>query len=604
MAEVVNGPCESSPRRFAHLTNNPAARRAEMKTGLLQIIYANPFSGLDHEDPYTHLTRFYEIAGTLGAPEAEEEAVFMRLFPHSLIGKAKDWYLDQSTETMTNWNVLERNFLSRFFSHNRFMDAKTAIATFTQFSNETLCEAWERYKSMLRKCPNHGFDDMSQIHIFRNGLLPQPKLLLDATAGGSLIAKSAAEAISIIDRMALTDHQVQHNRGTVQKKPGVLELGTNDAILAQNKLLTQTVEELTKQLSKLPQQLKDMHGSSSTSQQVAFCELCTGDHPTGFCPPINEEVKYMGNQQQRQVPYNQGYPHNNNASYGQNRPNQYQSYTQPDKLSKIEDTLNQFMQLSMANQKNTDASIRNLETQVGQIAKQLSEQQRGTFSATTQVNPKETCNAIMTKGDDIGQDKVGENSKSIMVDKNPEQRKRKEEEENNADPGKVTLPVTIGNIYFDNALVDLGSSVNLLPLSAVKKIKDLHLNPTTMKLQLADKSTTKPIGVMKEVMVKLEDFRFSTDFVVISMNNDEDSPPILGRPFIKAARMMIDVDEGKMKVRFKDEEVNFKLFQHKEDDYSKAKAPDEKSLILKKINGKERPNDGGKEVLTNSYKPP
>src|SRR3954471_4377117 len=38
---------------------------------------------------------------------AEEEVVFMRLFPHSLIGKAKDWYLDQATETMTNWNVLE-----------------------------------------------------------------------------------------------------------------------------------------------------------------------------------------------------------------------------------------------------------------------------------------------------------------------------------------------------------------------------------------------------------------------------------------------------------------------------------------------------------------
>src|SRR3954470_13394620 len=80
MAEVINGPCESSPRRFAHLTNNPAARRAKMKAGLLQVIYGIPFAGLDHEDPYTHLTRFYKIAGTLGAPEAEEEVVFMRLF--------------------------------------------------------------------------------------------------------------------------------------------------------------------------------------------------------------------------------------------------------------------------------------------------------------------------------------------------------------------------------------------------------------------------------------------------------------------------------------------------------------------------------------------
>lgn len=66
-----------------------------MKIGLLQILYENPFIGLDHEDPYTHLTKFYEIVGTLGSPE--EEQVFMRLFPHSLIGKAKEWYLDQPT---------------------------------------------------------------------------------------------------------------------------------------------------------------------------------------------------------------------------------------------------------------------------------------------------------------------------------------------------------------------------------------------------------------------------------------------------------------------------------------------------------------------------
>ncbi|MCI55455.1 hypothetical protein A2U01_0076706, partial [Trifolium medium] len=59
------------------------------KTGLLQLLYANPFAGSPHEDPYNHLVKFYEIAGSLGATEAEEEAVFMRMFPHSL----KRWHL-------------------------------------------------------------------------------------------------------------------------------------------------------------------------------------------------------------------------------------------------------------------------------------------------------------------------------------------------------------------------------------------------------------------------------------------------------------------------------------------------------------------------------
>lgn len=67
---------------------------------------------------------------------------------------------------------------------------------------------------MLNKFPNLGFNDLAKIQIYRNELQPQPKLLLDATAGGSLIPKSAEKAISIIKKMALNDHQVQYNRGS------------------------------------------------------------------------------------------------------------------------------------------------------------------------------------------------------------------------------------------------------------------------------------------------------------------------------------------------------------------------------------------------------
>ncbi|MCH84438.1 reverse transcriptase, partial [Trifolium medium] len=193
---------------------------------------------------------------------------------------------------MTNWNTLEEKFLDRFFPHHKFMEAKTTIAVFAQGSNETLCEAWERYKSMLRKCPNHGFDELTQIHIFRNGLLQQSKLLLDATAGGSLLSLSVADATAIIEKMALSDRQGEYNRNPSQRKPGILELDTSDDVLAQNKLLTNTVEELSKQMSKLI----SLQEGSSKAKQVAYCKLCTGDHPTGYCPPTNEEVNYMGNQ--------------------------------------------------------------------------------------------------------------------------------------------------------------------------------------------------------------------------------------------------------------------------------------------------------------------
>jgi len=64
------------------------------------------------------------------------------------------------------------------------------------------------------------------------------------------------------------------------------------------------------------------------------------------------------------------------------------------------------MQASLSNQKNTKASIRYLETQVGQLAKQLADQQGSQFSANTQTNAKEHFKSITTrtgkvKGDEL-----------------------------------------------------------------------------------------------------------------------------------------------------------------------------------------------------------
>jgi len=91
-----------------------------------------------------------------------------------------------------------------------------------------------------------------------------------------------------------------------------------------------------------------------------------------------------------QQPYNNyyQYPPQNNPQQQQNRP------------QSTDETFNQFMQI-MANQKNTDASIKGLETQMGQMAQQIAQatQQGGAFTANTQDNPKgkEHCKVISTR---------------------------------------------------------------------------------------------------------------------------------------------------------------------------------------------------------------
>jgi hypothetical protein len=218
------------------------------------------------------------------------------------------------------------------------MDTKTGIAMFAQSSDESLCEAWERYKSLLRKCPNHGFDDTTQIHMFHGGLQPEAKLILDAAAHGSLMALSPKDVVDIINKMALNDRAAKHNRNGAHRKSGILELGSSDANITQNKILTQQLEEMKNQMKEMPKLIKEELQKEQCHQQVHFCEMCFSDHPTGYCPPqLEEEVNYVGNQQrpgQFQGQYlgnsnQQRYPNNNKFQRGNNFGQPWRSTARP-----------------------------------------------------------------------------------------------------------------------------------------------------------------------------------------------------------------------------------------------------------------------------------
>jgi len=87
---------------------------------------------------------------------------------------------------------------------------------------------------MLKRFPNHGFEDISQFNIFHNGLRPDTKMILDALAGGTIMIVDAEQVTRIINALASTNYEAQYDRHTMQKK-GLLDLSTSDAILAKIK---------------------------------------------------------------------------------------------------------------------------------------------------------------------------------------------------------------------------------------------------------------------------------------------------------------------------------------------------------------------------------
>nr|GFC40109.1 reverse transcriptase domain-containing protein [Tanacetum cinerariifolium] len=111
------------------------------------------------------------------------------------------------------------------------------------------------------------------------------------------------------------------------------------------------------------------------------------------------------------------------------------------------------------------------------------------------------------------------------------------------------------------ALADLGASINLMPFSIWKRLSLPDLTPTCMTLDLADRSIPRPVGVAKDVYVKVGSFHFSADFVVVDFDADPRVPLILRRSFLKTERSLIDVFEGELTLRVGKEAITFNLDQ-------------------------------------------
>ena len=99
-----------------------------------------------------------------------------------------------------------------------------------------------------------------------------------------------------------------------------------------------------------------------------------------------------------------------------------------------------------------------------------------------------------------------------------------------------------------------------MPLSIFRRLGLGEARPTTVNLKLVDRSLKHPQGVIENVLVKVDNFIFPIDFIVLDMEEDKEILIILGRPFLETGRAMIDVQKGELKLRVQDDEVRFSVF--------------------------------------------
>ena len=126
------------------------------------------------------------------------------------------------------------------------------------------------------------------------------------------------------------------------------------------------------------------------------------------------------------------------------------------------------------------------------------------------------------------------------------------------DPGSFTIPCKIKDADMGKALCDSGASINLMPVSVAKRLSLRELTPTTMTLQMADRTLARPKGILEE-LIKVGKIIFLVEFVVINIEEDKKVPLLLGRPFLKIRAALIDVKKVELTLRVGDEAVHFNL---------------------------------------------
>ncbi|XP_048229405.1 uncharacterized protein LOC125369945 [Ricinus communis] len=247
---------------------------------------------------------------------------------------------------------------------------------------------------------------------------------------------------------------------------------------------------------------------------------------------------------------------------------------------------NRFQQADTAIRKQ-QASIQNLENQIGQLSRMMAERQPGTLPSNTQSNPREHAKVDESKKEDKpeekGKEAVEENEDSKKIPLRPyqppipypaklQQDKVDQQFECSAvfqskipikrrDLGSFTIPCLIEDKLKLLALADLGASINLMPSSLFEELvlSTSKLTPTRMSIQLADRTIKYPKGIIEDVLVKVDKFIFPVDFVIMDMDGESDVPLILGRLFLATSRALIDVSSGKLELRVDDESITFDL---------------------------------------------
>ncbi|GKB07527.1 reverse transcriptase domain-containing protein [Tanacetum coccineum] len=184
--------------------------------------------------------------------------------------------------------------------------------------------------------------------------------------------------------------------------------------------------------------------------------------------------------------------------------------------AEMEEWMKKLSENTDLNTRNQNASLNNLETQIEQLAKDYQVKVANEVPNLSVGH----CKAIFANDNVPKETKEG--PQEVLQCQLPQKKKN---------PGSFTLPCTFGSLKF-YAIADLGASVNILSRSMFNHLKLKNLKETNLSVEMADMAKKAHVGIVENVLVKIDKFLFHSDFMIIDMLGDPNETMIIGRPLL------------------------------------------------------------------------
>nr|GFA86511.1 reverse transcriptase domain-containing protein [Tanacetum cinerariifolium] len=420
------------------------------------------------------------------------------------------------------------------------------ITNFLQKPNETFNEAWERFKNLLRQCPHHGFSELHQLDIFYNALNPNDQDALDSAAGGNFLDKIPRECLSIIkskskvrySRSRITDSRTNTNA------PLSSSLPSNSFDLQQ--IAASLEDKLDICMNHFEKSLNDMKNSFITptapikaveedfqkkfeqkqddfqNQMMNFMQNLYNNKPSSSSSlPSNTIPNPKGEAKAITTRSGMSYKEPPIPPLGVEQQEPIEETTDTE-LPSTKDIQPPLVQVQVQEDKPVDKpSVVILKAKANlpypsRLAKEKIREKDDILAAKFMEIFRNLhfelsfADALvhMPKFAPMFKKLLNNKNKLIELTKTPLNENCsaivfKKLLEKLGDPGRFLIPCDF--LKFDNclALADLGASINLMPLSIWRKLKLPMLNDTKMLLELADRTISKPTGVVENVFVKV-----------------------------------------------------------------------------------------------------